>query len=73
MPAVAFAEAGGSTSHCDNETECTEYFMDDEDVEGGVQNAGQGLIQGHRSFQRIPLIRTRVHFVDVMLKSVENL
>lgn len=73
FPMVAFAESASSTARCDSETECTEYFMDDEDVEGAVQNPGNGLIRAGRDFRRIPLIRTRVHFVNEMLKSVEDL
>jgi hypothetical protein len=73
LPMIAAAESASDSSRCDSESECTEYFMDDEEVEGGVQSPESGLIRTHRSFRRIPLIRARAHFVDLMLKSVENL
>jgi hypothetical protein len=73
LPAVALAESAPASSRCDAQTECTEYFMDDEEVDGDVLGPDNPLIRSHRPFHRVPLIRTRVHFVDVMLKSVENL
>ncbi len=73
FPALAFAESAADTSRCGGEEDCTVYFMDDEEVEGGVVSPDGGLIRGGRSFRRVPLIRTRTHFVDLMLKSAENL
>lgn len=73
LPALAAAEAGSSSAYCDQQQECTEYFMETDDVEGQVQDPGNDLLSSAGSFRRVPLIRTRTHFIDVMLKSVENL
>lgn len=71
FPIVAAAER--AETHCDNEQDCTEYFMDGDDVYGGMDRPDADLMTARGEFLRPPLIRVRSHFVDMMLKSVEDM
>ena len=48
-------------------------FMDADDVYGGTVNPDGDLLTSRRTLHRPPLIRIRSHFVDMMLKSVEDM
>jgi hypothetical protein len=71
FPVAALAEEGGA--RCSADEECTEYFMDGEDVTATLRSSDFTLLQGHGQFHRPPLIRARVHFINEMLKTVEDL
>ncbi len=71
FPAMAAAEEEGA--RCAPGEECTEYFFDADDVTGNVLSPDDVLVRGDRTIHRPPLIRTRVHFVNEMVKSVEDI
>lgn len=68
-----FAAAENASTHCDNQQDCTEYFMDADDIYGGMERPDADLMTARRELHRPPLIRVRSHFVDMMLKSVEDM
>ena len=71
FPVAALAEEGGA--RCSADEECTEYFMDGEDVTATLRSSDFTLLQGRGRIHRTPLIRARVHFINEMLKTVEDL
>jgi hypothetical protein len=73
LPALTWAEAGSAAADCEGQQQCTEYFMDGDDVEAQVQTPREDLLSTTNTFRRVPLIHPRADFVDHLLESVENL
>lgn len=57
----------------DNIENCTTYSFEDEDVEGGVVGPNGERLTAGPPMRRESLIQVREHFIDMMLKSVEQL
>ena len=71
FPLAAVAEE--ASSRCDNQQDCTEYFMDADDIYGDMERPDADLMTVRRELHRPPLVRVRTHFVNEMLKSVEDM
>ncbi len=71
FPVVAAAEE--SSGQCASGEDCTEYFFDGDEVTASLRQSDFLLLQGRGDLHRPPLIRTRVHFVNEMVKSVEDI
>jgi len=71
VPIAAIAEE--AQTHCGSEGDCTEYFMDGDNVTGDLLRPDADRVSSQRALHRPPLIRVRSHFVDMMLKSVEDM
>jgi len=71
LPAAAIAEQ--TSSHCNNEQECTEYFMDAENLTGEFVRPDGNLYMAGRQFHQSPLIKVRNHFMNELRKSVEDI
>ena len=70
---VAAQARGGSASGGDNGGQATTYDFDDDLVQGDLVRPDGEVLRTRRRGQRESLLRVREHFVQEMLKSVENL
>ncbi len=71
FPVVAAAEE--NSGQCETGEDCTEYFFDGDEVTAQLRQSDFLLLQGRGELHRPPLIRTRVHYVREMIKSVEDI
>ena len=71
FPVTALAQDRGRPAEVDPVTSYT--FTDGSAVEGGRYNPSEDLVRGQTRRRRDTLVRPRTHYVNEMLKSVENL